>query len=116
MDKKILFLLLILSIWITGCGKEKPHALPVSEEKMVQVLADVHLAEAALQSLYGNEKDSTAQVYYQQIYLIHNIDEEQFEKTMQLIRRQPETAEHIYGQVMEELSKREAEAEGGSVE
>lgn len=114
MNKKILLLLFIVSVWGAGCGKEEVTGLAVPEEKMIQVLADVHLAEASLQSLYGNEKDSTAQVYYQQIYFIHEIEEEQFEEAMQWLRRDPETAERIYARVMEELSKREAEVENST--
>jgi len=110
MNKRIL-LLLFTFVLIGGCGKKEAPPLPIGEEELIQTMADVHLAEAALQNLYGEEKDSIAQLYYQQIFFIHDIEKENFEESMNILRRHPETAERIYSLVMEELSKREANAE-----
>lgn len=100
-----LALLLLLS-----CNKEEP-ALPIPEDELVSVLVDVHLAEAALQDAYGAKKDSLAELYYNQIYRLHDIEEEAFNKAIKQLRNEPERVERLYERVLEELSIREAQME-----
>ncbi len=74
-------------------------------EVMIEVLADAHVAEAALQNLHGPKRDSLALRYYQQIFAIHGIREEDFTYTYEQLRRQPEQLDEIYGKVMARLDR-----------
>ena len=64
--------LIFFVIFFFSCGP-KPTVLPIEKESLIPVLVDVHIAEAAVQSLRKQEKDSVIQVYYDQIFEIHNI-------------------------------------------
>lgn len=89
--------------------QERPVELLIAEDKLVNVLADTHMAEAAIQNLIKSDKDSVGEVYYQQIYEIHGIAEADFEQTMTILREDPIRMEKIYNQVLEKLSTEKAE-------
>lgn len=89
---------------------QRPHTAPAEghllpPEMMVEVLADAHVAEAALQHLHGPKRDSLAQQYYRQIFAIHGIREEDFTSTYEQLRRQPERLDAVYGEVMARLDR-----------
>ena len=105
--RSYLILWLLISS-VTACKpEEKP--LPISEEKLIVVLTDVHLAEAGLQNLRGDTRDSIANLYYEQIYAIHGIEKGSFDETMAMLREDPVRLERIYRQVMERLQKQQLE-------
>ena len=91
-----------------ACRKERSK-IPIKESELVNLLVDVHVAEAAVQDLYGETKDSVGQVYYHQIYQIHNIDQSLFDTTLAVLRRNPEYAGRVYQKVMQEIDRRQAE-------
>ncbi|GJM34687.1 MAG: hypothetical protein DHS20C18_36880 [Saprospiraceae bacterium] len=105
---RALFVTMTLLLTVVSCG-EKEADLFISEEAMVPILCDVHIAEAALQSLPMNSRDSMAEIYYRQIFQIHEVKWEDFEQTMSILREDPIRLERIYEHVMEELAKRDAE-------
>ncbi len=107
----VIFLFYLATFTIMGCG-EKPQAISISEEEMVPILRDVHIAEAALQALSSNSRDSMAEVYYLQIFKIHGVTWDDFEQTMGVLREDPIRLERIYEKVMEELAKEDVETEG----
>ena len=73
---------------------------------MVKVLADIHLAEAAMQNLYGTGKDTTSVSYYREIYAIHGINHALFDSSMSVMRHHPDYAVKVYRKVMAELENR----------
>ena len=76
----ILFLCFLISI--TSCKEEiKPQ---LSDEEMVDILADMHIAESAILSLNRRLKDSVSQVYYKQIFEIHEVEDSVFYKDLEL--------------------------------
>lgn len=101
--------LLIAALILTACSKEKKVKLPYPDEKVVAILSDIHVSEAALQPLFGHLKDSTAEVYYQQIYEIHQINEEELNELLQILKDHPREMERIYELVIEEISRQKAE-------
>lgn len=50
-------------------------------------MADLHVAEAATTGLGGYEKDSLTQVYFKQVFEIHGIKKEEYERNIRLIAR-----------------------------
>jgi len=77
--------------------------LPVPEKKLIEVLTDAHYAEAALQEVYGNQKDSLKRVYYQEIFQLHQVTEEQLTKSMDILRKDPIRLDKIYQKILENL-------------
>jgi hypothetical protein len=91
-----------------ACRKERSK-ITMTESELVNLLIDVHVAEAAVQDLYGETKDSVGRVYYEQIYQIHGIDQIVFDTTLAVLRRNPEYAGSVYQKVMQEIDRRQAE-------
>lgn len=77
----------------------------MAEEKLINILADIHITEAAVQSLRGGTKDSMSQTYYQQIYTIHQTDSVEVQQTLDAMREKPEEMKILYDKVMERVEK-----------
>ncbi len=91
-----------------SCQQQRPE-LPVGEEVLIQVLADIHLADAMIQeNSVRARKDSLYVAYYGRIFAQHNITEEAFDESMEIIRRDPEILHGLYTGVLDELAKRDA--------
>lgn len=86
---------------ISSC-KPSP-ALPVDEALLVKVLADVHIAEVAVQNFAGTHKDSIKRVYYQQIYEIHGVSESDFRASLQVLSDHQDMMEKLYKKVEKHL-------------
>ncbi|MEO1257879.1 MAG: DUF4296 domain-containing protein [Bacteroidota bacterium] len=114
LEKKIIkqyLSLALISFFVFGCVKENP--LPLEEKKLIKILCDIHLAEAALAKLNGSIKDSAAVKLYQQIYTIHEVSEAELDSCLYRIKRDPEIMQDIYQQVMTELDKMKLEDQPG---
>lgn len=103
----------ILSFFIItfsiACIKDQP--LPMDEEKLIKVLCDIHIAEAAMEPVTAKDKDSIATLLYQQIYTIHGVEQAEVDTALSFLKREPQAAEKIYLKVIEELSKIKLEDE-----
>ncbi len=98
----------ILLFVLCGVACKKASNLRIEEEKLVQVLADVHIAEGAAQNLVQPIKDSILTLYYQQIFDIHKLEEADFKADMIYLSNHSEVSQAIYEQVLNEITKREA--------
>ena len=98
----------VLFLFFIACGKEE-LALPLSEEKMAHILADVHTAEAAIRNATGTDKDSLEQLYYKRIMQIHGVDRAEYDSTLALIQMDPDRLVRVYqraGMVLDSLGKK----------
>ncbi|MEM1322193.1 MAG: DUF4296 domain-containing protein [Bacteroidota bacterium] len=105
MNKTFGVLFFLLAFFFTACGPKEDERLP--DDRLINLLADIHLAEAAMQQAYKETKDSLAGVYYEQIYTIHKVSEAQLEAELKYLQSHPDLAEAIYGQVLEVLNERD---------
>ena len=99
---KSLFVFVFLTVFIYSCNRERE--LPIEEDKLVQVLADIHIAESALKDLTGPEKDSAANKLYNQIYTIHNVAAADVDTCLFHLKRDPVKIEAVYAKVLDELN------------
>jgi len=86
----------------------------LSQEKMAAILTDVQLVEAQIQMEQLERNDSTKAVvygYYKYIFQKHKISPEQFKTSFMFYSNHLDLLEHIYDDVLINLSKREAGAE-----
>jgi hypothetical protein len=102
-----IFLILFLQI-LSSCNKQEKVELPFPREKVVAILTDIHVSEAALQPLFGEVKDSISKIYYQQIYEIHDINSAQLKELMTTLKEHPMEMEAIYEGVIDEISRQKA--------
>lgn len=99
---------LILILFVAACA-QKRNQRSVSEDRLVEVLMDVHTAEAALAFLYGEKRDTFAENYYEDIFAIHNLSQEEFDRWMAALREDPEWMVEVYQKVLDRLDEEVAE-------
>jgi len=102
---RLIFPLAVLLV-VGGCAEQNP--LPINEEKFVEVLTDVHIAEGAMMHLQALKKDTLAPIYYGQVMEIHQIDRATFDTCMAILQRDPALMEEIYKKVMRRLDSLQA--------
>lgn len=105
LSKNTLFLFVF--ILLISC-QQKEQPLTVEEAAWINILVDIHLAEASIQNAVPNQKDSISDLYYEQVFKIHKIEKKDFMDNLLIMEKNPKMINEIYSKVMEELSKREA--------
>lgn len=99
-----IFLIMMVVIGLGACTSQEEEP-PIAEDKLAKVLVDVHFAEAAMQDVPASVRDSMGQVYYQQIYTIHNITEQELNRSLRIIKDDPGKLEAVYEKVEAELEQ-----------
>jgi hypothetical protein len=119
--KRIYCLLLItFCLLVSSCRqKNKPLTIPshiLLTEKMTQVIADIHIAEAEINlnsppPLPESQKDSVLRnkIDFERIFAKNKITRVQYDSSLSFYIDHPELLDTIYVQVISELSKRQIE-------
>jgi hypothetical protein len=93
---------LLLSACFKSIQVDKPL---ISEEKLTEVLKDIHVAEALLTETNDRRiKDSLARIYYAQIFRLHEISPEDFDQSMNAYFTDPAALDSLYQKVILNLS------------
>lgn len=100
----ILFFILFTAL--CSCQSQQEQ-LVIPADKLLKVLEDVHIAEAAMTGLAQARKDSIAKVYYEQIYAIHGITAEDFNHDLELLKSRPEQLAKAYGILVKKLEEKQ---------
>jgi hypothetical protein len=106
MKQQLKFLWCFLLLCLFACTPEK-GPLPIPESKLIDVLMDIHYAEAASEDKVGSAQDSLRKVYYKEVFKLYNVTEKDFVKTMELLKRNPRRLLKLYKQ-MDDQMKAEA--------
>jgi hypothetical protein len=91
----------LMAVLFWACGKTE--SLPLGEDTLVEVLVDVHTAEAAMSGLTAIERDTLAHRFYQDIFLLHQVSQTDFDTSMAILLRNPERFGEIYEKVEAKL-------------
>jgi myosin heavy subunit len=107
---KLCFLSLVLCLLISCTGNSLPDGV-LERDRMIEVLIDLHLAEAAItnQALFGEEALQRASDYYDMIYKKHGITKEEFKASFEYYSRHPQLYKEMYDQLIAEMTRREPE-------
>lgn len=81
--------------------------LPIPKEKLVKVLSDAYIVEAAIQNYTLDIKDSLSDYYYEQLYEIHNITKEDYQKSLEIVKNHPEALDSLYQNISDHLNELE---------
>ncbi|MDD4143080.1 MAG: DUF4296 domain-containing protein [Prolixibacteraceae bacterium] len=116
--QNISFILLLVCFFIcSSCDKppiEKPADL-ISEDKMIVLLTDIHLAEATFMNRHYQDslisKSSSAN-FYHSVLGKHQVPDSVFEKSYVFYLSRPKKFEKMYRQVMNNLNEMEQEFSG----
>ena len=104
MKLKFFILLLLTSSIFLSC-KQEEIKLQISDEEMVKILTDLHIAEAAILSLNQKLKDSITVIYYQQIFEIHGVTDSVFYSDLEILRKDSKRLEEMYQKVIVEIEQ-----------
>ncbi|MBO5086706.1 MAG: DUF4296 domain-containing protein [Paludibacteraceae bacterium] len=99
MKNRVLYVLLL--ILLSGCGR--PWGV-LSHDDMVNLLLDVHVAEASMKILDSGAKRIEKQEYYNTVFEKHNTTKEQFDKSLDWYSRHPKELIAIYDDVKKEAA------------
>ncbi|MBK9336267.1 MAG: DUF4296 domain-containing protein [Lewinellaceae bacterium] len=78
-----LFLLLLAGAMAPAAACEQHEGQPVlPDETVARIMADLYVAEAATTGLGGYSRDSLMHIYYGQVFDIHQVTREQYEKDL----------------------------------
>lgn len=105
MRKGPVLVLATLFVILASCRQRIP-GISMPEDKLVPLLMDVHLAEAALQNVHGTVKDSLTDVYLGQICTIHEVDREKLDRVLAELRNNPEAMDRVYRKVVQKIEDR----------
>lgn len=111
------YLILFLMIVTASCSEEVVvETIPadvLSKQAMVELLVDIQLIEGGIiiRKLKGKEFDKEINVYYQIAFKKHGLTKKTFEYNMRYYTDHLEKLEEIYDEVINELSKLQAESE-----
>ncbi len=103
------FLGAILLFSLAACSN--PDEGYIEEDKFVEILADIHLADAMVSYELGKDMDALRNVqgYYSEVFQKHNITKEEFEKSYDHYSQDLRRMKSIFEKVQKRLSEIEKE-------
>ncbi len=114
---RILTLAIISSVVFLKCSQEQEMFYQISpdtlieEQKMAEIMADVHLTEAAIhQRLVGRyDKEVQSHLFYSITFEKHNISKETFDKNLRYYSQDYKKLEKIYEDIITILHQKKSE-------
>jgi hypothetical protein len=109
-----LWLGLLVVLSLSSCYESPEQPLGeglIEEEKLVALMADIHLAEGYLADVaIMAEKDSLAAIYYGTIFEKHKVDSVIFDRTLENYMQNPTALAQLYEKILERLQTKDAES------
>ncbi|MHA7131988.1 DUF4296 domain-containing protein [Algoriphagus namhaensis] len=106
--KKLLPIIFLLIVSFSCAEKEKPEFV-ISEDKLVSVLVDIHIAEGISSSL-PIPYDSSMVMYSlleKDLFEKHEVSDSVFTESLIYYLRFPEVMDEVYARVVDSLSKKQ---------
>jgi hypothetical protein len=116
--RRIFFYSLIVTSIFFGCKKPEvkiPEGV-LKKEQMVPILADIHIAQAA--AVMNSASDTTRyslSAMTEYILKIHHTSQAQYDSSIAFYTKHPEIMSQIYDNVISELSKKQGEVQGNTI-
>ncbi|UCS95559.1 DUF4296 domain-containing protein [Echinicola marina] len=108
--KKIIIFIIALS-GLLSCAKEGQPDELLSEDKMVEIMVDIHLAEGMASSLPVSY-DSSKKLYplfESRVFENHQVADTVYMESLEYYLRDTEKMEELYGRVIDSLNVKEKE-------
>jgi hypothetical protein len=118
MIKRISFssiILVFLTIFVFVFCENKTGQLPIPREKVVQILTDIHMADAYVESVNPTMKDSMAKLYYPQIFKHNGITAAVYDTTFALLSKNPVLMKNVYDDVLKNIEARQKIMQGDTI-
>jgi hypothetical protein len=107
---------LLFVVLISCYSKEKAPVLEYEEKQIVDILSDLHIAQAVVKKFPLNQRDSVNKVYKSQIAEVHQIKEAELDSLISTLESYPDYFYEINGMVLENIQKLEEEALESEIE
>jgi hypothetical protein len=108
-----IFFCLFLLLFMLGCSKGNKQALKtvarpdslISEPKMIRMLAEIHLTEAALVYLrnHGKEDKNLTTEYYNVLFSRFKVSKRNFTRNLEYYQQDQEAFMRMYDEVIKKL-------------
>lgn len=115
--KNIILSLLLFASLISCNSEDKSISIPtttLSKEKMIGIMLDIHISEATMNMTPINKNVSEKPVPAIDVLKKNSISKEQFDESFIFYTQHPLLLNEIYDEVMDSLSKMQAEVMGKS--
>jgi len=108
---QFIFLLLVFIACKPSVEQRKKPANFLTEEKMVEVIADFTITEAAVRQLtgYGHDSKVVSDYYYKKVLEKYNITPDDFQENLSYYSQNPKQIHDIYSRVVTRLSETQTE-------
>jgi hypothetical protein len=109
--KNYLGLFILTVTLLVSCSKAVENNTIIDESKFVDVLVDIHIADATLivSGLKINADSTKIGLYYNDVLIKHKVTQKQIQNTFAYYSGNPKKFEKIYELVSEKVVKREEE-------
>jgi len=104
---KTQLLFFVFLLLLGGCRHDEE--LPIEQEKLADALAEIHLLESSMEEEVAEKWDSLATQYYPFILKNYDMDREQFDSCLAILKRNPALMAEVYDKVAEHLEKKKIE-------
>lgn len=102
---------LFFSFSIFGCSNDEviPEGIVV-QDKMIEILIDMELAQAKIKFVMANENNGLKDNYhyFNEVFNKHQISREEFNTNLEYYCSQPLVMQDLYVEVIERLSEQQA--------
>ncbi|OAV46170.1 DUF4296 domain-containing protein [Lewinella sp. 4G2] len=96
MLKPLLLTLPPLLFLATACTTDTPGPIPVDADRLVPMLAEMHLAESLVTEVPVVLRDSMREVFYDGVLSEHGSTQEEFDSLMWIVRQEPAWVDSLY--------------------
>lgn len=97
----------VLLLVLPAACRESGPPFHHDEKVLIAVLADMHLAKAAVQQAPSEYRDSLYDQLFLQICDLHQVDKQALERDVDILLRDPARAEKLYEAVLQILESEE---------
>lgn len=113
MQKILIGFIALSQLFFVGCDSEKKKEAILNEEEMIELLVDIHIADATLNRAVSRGKINKSQVknYYKGVLESHGITRTQFDSVYDYYSRDFENFESLYDEVVLRLQKKKKDIE-----
>jgi len=96
-------LVFVFTIVLLSCKKDKALDVNLSDESLVALIQDMHVANTVLSYYKQMDRDSMSQLLRKEMAEIHNISEERIDFVMEQLQRSPKKYLELEKKAVENL-------------
>ena len=111
--RKIVLILIVVLLSLHACGlfeNSNPCSKKMDKDKFVEIMTDVYLVEAYLETLHASKENINDSVsfYYNILFRKHSIEKEQLVRAIECYVLERELISEVHDEVLNSLSIMEA--------